>query len=419
LIFWLIYEPVAYGDTNAYLRLARPIAQFSLRGYNASRVPGYPAFLALMGGDPGAVWIGQMAIGLMISLLLFWITVRTTGDPVIGFVIGGLYNLLLGQFLFEPNLLSETLTAFFIILSMALFVALWYSERTEWKFAMALLLGIAASGAGMVRPLFFPLTLWYLPFVLLSWRVTWNRRLALAAVYCLGPILIQGGWLLFVKDHYGVFSPTTMSGYSLVQHTGEYFEYLPDEAASIRDIYIRYRDAQIEAKGVHTNAIWEAIPELSKATGLSFFALSREMQRWSIVLIREHPDLYLRSALQGWIDFWKAPIYWDSSVIESAFLAGILAGMAQLGRYFLIAINFLFLLISVLFVMSEKARERSGFDTVLLVTMGMVWLFSVIQTLVDHGDNPRFLVPLQMLVVYSVARLLLRWRNPLPSLEVS
>jgi len=35
---------------------------------------------------------------------------------------------------------------------------------------------------------------------------------------------------------------------------------------------------------------------------------------------------------------------------------------------------------------------------------GLVWLISVVQTLADHGDNPRFLMPLQMLVFFVVLR---------------
>jgi hypothetical protein len=31
-----------------------------------------------------------------------------------------------------------------------------------------------------------------------------------------------------------------------------------------------------------------------------------------------------------------------------------------------------------------------------------VWLISIVQTLLDHGDNPRFLVPLQMIVFITV-----------------
>jgi hypothetical protein len=48
------------------------------------------------------------------------------------------------------------------------------------------------------------------------------------------------------------------------------------------------------------------------------------------------------------------------------------------------------------------ARLRSIADRMpafLWCVTGIVWIASILQTLLDHGDNPRFLVPLQTLVV--------------------
>jgi hypothetical protein len=35
-------------------------------------------------------------------------------------------------------------------------------------------------------------------------------------------------------------------------------------------------------------------------------------------------------------------------------------------------------------------------------TVGAIWIASVLQSLLDHGDNPRFSVPLQSLIVLVV-----------------
>jgi len=40
-----------------------------------------------------------------------------------------------------------------------------------------------------------------------------------------------------------------MTGYHMVQHTGSYFEYVPDQYAALRDTYIKYRDAQVALHG--------------------------------------------------------------------------------------------------------------------------------------------------------------------------
>jgi len=144
-------------------------------------------------------------------------------------------------------------------------------------------------------------------------RAEAGRRIARLAAFGLPSVLLLGGWILWVYRTYEMLSPTTMGGYHLVQHTGEFFEYLPDEQATLRDTYLKYRDAQIAARGTQANAIWDAIPELSEVSGLSFFGLSAELQRLSLQLIRQHPLLYLANVVEGWIDFWKAPVYWDSA----------------------------------------------------------------------------------------------------------
>ena len=39
-------------------------------------------------------------------------------------------------------------------------------------------------------------------------------------------------------------------------------------------------------------------------------------------------------------------------------------------------------------------------NTFVWFAVGVVWLTSIIQTLLDHGDNPHFSVPIQMLVFF-------------------
>jgi hypothetical protein len=406
---WQVCQPVTYGDTGSYMRLAGVVSGLTLEGYDGTRVPGYPVFLALVGMQAEHVWLSQMALGWLISLLLFWLGWRTTGNPCVGTLIGGLYNVIPGQVLFEANLLTETFTTFWVVLSLVLFVVLEGERGLAGGLGFALMLGVAVSAVGMARPLFFPLTIWFLPFVFLMKDVSWRRRLAQLAAYSIGPLLIQGGWLLFINNSFHMLSPTTMAGYSLVQHTGEYFEYLPDDVAPIRDTYLRFRDAQIEERGVQTNVIWDAIPAITEASGLNFYKLSREMRRLSIQLIRQHPDLYLRNVMEGWVAFWKAPVYWQKEAISSQFASTLLTVLALFGRIISVAANFAFLALSSLLTLSRRARLRFGFDRFALAAGGMVWLISVLQTIVDHGDNPRFLVPLQMVVIYLVVRAIRFW----------
>lgn len=439
LALWLVYSPASYGDTPSYLRLAEALQQSGLGSYDGTRVPGYPAFLALLGRDPETVWLAQLALGWGASLLLFSLGWKTTGSLRLGAASAMLYNLTAGLVLFEANLLSETLTAFLVLLSLALLVALdrrvaregegdragGRRRLVEWGLAAGL--GITAALAGLTRPLFYILPPVLAPFVWLAGgllrragrpvvvRAEAGRRIARLATFGLPSALLLGGWILWVYRAYEMFSPTTMGGYHLVQHTGEFFEYLPDEQATLRDTYLKYRDAQIAARGTQANAIWDAIPELSEVSGLSFFGLSVELQRLSLQLIRQHPLLYLENVVEGWIDFWKAPVYWDPAGLRFTGLRPLFSGWALFGRGLSLAANAAFLLASAGAAVSRGLRARLGLDGFSVALGGTIWTASVVQTLADHGDNPRFLVPLQAVVMLVVLRAIWSWRRGHPA----
>lgn len=401
---YLLYQPVGFGDTPSYLRLAAAVSNFSLNGYDGTRVPGYPFFLTVLGEDPQTVWLAQMVLGWIIAMLWFWIAWRTSGSPLLGFLVGCCYNILPALILFEANLITETLTTFWITLSLALIVLFGRTDPELRALIFAFLCGIAASLAGLVRPLFFTLPVWLLPFVWTSRELKWKHRVLQAGVFSIGPLILLGGWLFFINQKYGMISPTTMGGYNLVQHTGEYFEDLPEEHAAIRDIYIEFRDQKIAERGSQTNAIWDAIPAIIQVSGLNFYDLSRELQRLSLFLILRNPDLYIKNAALGWIDFWKAPVYWKLESFQGEFIRNLMPLVVFTGRGLTLIMNGLFLLLSGVSILSRDFRNRMGFDRHILLAGGYVWLTSIVQTLVDHGDNPRFLIPLQMFVVYVVLR---------------
>ncbi len=126
------------------------------------------------------------------------------------------------------------------------------------------------------------------------------------------------------------------------------------------------------------------------------------MSRLSWQLIGEHPDLYLRNVIKGWIDFWKVPVYWKPELLHSDTLRAVLGVLALAGRAVSVIANLLFLLLCAGLVISRRVRSWIRMDVVIGLSMAMVWMISIVQTLLDHGDNPRFLVPLQMLVFFAL-----------------
>ena len=166
----------------------------------------------------------------------------------------------------------------------------------------------------------------------------------------------------------------------------------------MRDTYIQYRDARIAQTGAPGNAIWDAIPALEQVTGLGFIPLSNLMVKLSIQLILQHPFLYLRNVALGWLWFWKAPVYWAPATLSSPVLRAILSALVNLERGALVLFNLAFLLGS-LGLLWKKVRRAFKMDQFLWFAVSSLWFTSILQTLLDHGDNPRFSVPIQTWVV--------------------
>lgn len=409
---WFLYAPIEYNDTRAYFRLAEVVSTWNLSGYDGSRVPGYPLFLALLGRDPSTVWAVQLLLGWVLTMLLFLLAWWATGRVSLALLVGGLYSLIPGLFLFESNLLTESPTSVLAVATVVLVVLLDRVVRSGGRGLLLVILGTAAAWVGLLRALFFVYPAWLLPFVLTS-RAQGGKARGREAVLFLVPVVIfLGSWLGFMRVKYGVWSPDAVGGYHLIQHTGAFFQYVPDEHAALRDTYLKYRQARVAEQRDPTNAIWDAIPEMSEVTGLGFYDLSREVQRISVQLILAHPDLYLRSVIDGWIGFWKAPVYWDPAQMEGEALRGAISILAGVGRAICWAANGGFLALSLAGLASPRAREALGMDRIFLLTGGWVLVFSILQSLPGDSDNPRFLVPLQMLVILVVVRSLDHWIRP-------
>jgi hypothetical protein len=439
LFIIFFYQPVPSNDTPSYRHLAESVLQ-GFANYDGTRTPGYPVFLALVGSDQ-RVWQIQLLLGFATTFLLFYIGWKLTDKPWFGGLIALAHTLNLGQLFFESNLLTETLTTFLLVLTMAGMLA-WLLSPKFRNLWLAFSLGLISSATLLVRPLFIYLPFFLLIFLWLEPRLFTNPA---KLVYEEGDIikkkpthfqhlpwrfviaflvpvaLLLGGWLTFVHNRFGNWTLTTMTGYHLIQHTGNFFEYVPDEYAALRDTYIKYRDAHIAQFGTQTNTIWAAIPEMSRVSGYGFYNLSRVLTLISIQLILKHPFLFIKSAISGWWLFWRAPVYWSADAFHIASLGVGFKYAIQFQRPVVFFINLVFIFTSFSFALIEflsairhkppPAPIRFTHPTphaFMWMLLGNIWITSILQTLLDHGDNPRFLVPLQSLVVLWVAAFILQ-----------
>lgn len=418
VLLWFVYAPVTYSDTNSYRRLAGQILESWAR-YDGTRVPGYPVLLALAGSD-GSVYQIQLVLGLMITLGFLYLGWRVTGKPWFGLLAGMAHQLNLGQLLFEANLLTETLATFFMV---AALVGAFHGTTSSGakKSWLALIIGLSAGLAVLTRPLFVVLPPWLFLWVWLTWRDspleesyqanTFRRMVRMLRENWLHLIVLVVsvaalvlGWMNFIHAQYGDWALSTMTGYHLVQHTGAFMEFAPDEYAAIRDTFLRYRDERVAQFGTPANTIWYAIPEMMRASRLNFYDLSRTLARLSLQLIWEHPGKFLRSVVEGWWLFWRAPVYWSAEALRLPAWGGILKWLVLAQRIVLVGVNIFFIFTPLLLWVQRKTGlawpglrllSREGW----IGLLGLVWFTSLVQALLDHGDNPRFLIPMQTILV--------------------
>jgi len=398
---WLVYPLTVNNDSPTYLQLARNILNNGFSAYNATRTPGYPLFLAYTGDW---VYPAQLGLGMATTILVYYIASRLSGRAWFGALAALLHTLNIGQLFFEATLLTETLTTFLVMAALGAAIAIIVENHSiPMLVFFAFLAGLSASLAGMVRPLFVYLPVLISIFCLAIRKISLPKRAALAVAVLVPAVLIFGWWLNFVNSNYKILSFDTIGGFRWLNHTGEYFEYVPDSDAIIRDTYIRYRSARIAETGSQSNAAWDAMDELLNNSRLGFYGLSRHLTDISMDLIRAHPDLYLKNVFSGWWMFWWAAVYWSSDMFKAPALVPVVRILVLGERGVMVLANLIFIGGSLASALWKKARSALGmglFGWLVLVTVGAA---SVLQTLLDHGDNPRYLVPLQTVVLVMVA----------------
>jgi len=143
--------------------------------------------------------------------------------------------------------------------------------------------------------------------------------------------------------------------------------------------------------------------ELQKNSKLGFYALSRKLTDISMGLIRAHPDLYLKNVLSGWWMYWWAPVYWSPETLAIPALIPLIRGMILIERAVMLLGNLLFIGVTSMLLTWKKARAALEMSPFLWLVLGSIWMSSLAQTVLDHGDNPRYLAPLQSILLVLVA----------------
>jgi hypothetical protein len=399
---FLVYQPVTYPDTGTYFTLAAQLLHFDFREYQGLRTPGYPLLLLLAGQDLLIVWLIQSAMGVLISLLLFWICYSHTGNVAWSLLAGFLHTLALNQLFFEANIVSEAFGTFLVVLSVAgLVSALKSYPQTGYGVAT----GFVSALVTLTRTVYIYIGPLFAVLLLLFERDS-KRLAACLGVAFLLPVL---GWAVFNKITINYFGLSTMAGYNLTNHSGGFMEKAGDDYATIRDIYLKYREKKRAETGRHSMTIFIARQEMMEKTGLDEVALSRQLTKLSLELFARYPMLYLKGVAESWASFWAAPNYMvvDKFTVPAA--ARIVNAIWPVERIFVLIMNFLAIAVSgwvVVHAVWRRLQGTMGLSIPLIVTCVLMGA-SVLQALAEFGENPRYGIPTQSLALMLV--LLAAW----------
>ncbi|MBI4721542.1 MAG: glycosyltransferase family 39 protein [Candidatus Stahlbacteria bacterium] len=298
-LFVFTYPERAFGpgaDSYCYHDLATRMIEYG--GFSVypkesylpepARMPGYPVLLYLIykifGPYPWAVALVQALLDSFTAVLIFK-CVALMISPTAGFISGLLYALSLHQALYTTQILTETSFTLFLMLSI-LFLCISIRKPTFFILS-AFLLGISA----FIRQIGI-----YFPIIVAIWMMIAFRaklKLAIKWVAILGVVFISviAPWGIRNYKCFGKFFISTMADINIAHWNAApvlaQIEGISDETARQRileRITAKYKVSDERVK------MFGDDPEISK--------LMREV---GIEIIRNHPFLYAKEHLLGFV----------------------------------------------------------------------------------------------------------------------
>jgi len=224
-------------------------------------------------------------------------------------------------------------------------------------------------------------------------------------------VLAWSGFNYFRHDY---FTLSTFMGINLTNHTIAFVESVAQRHRETADILIRYREQKIQRTGRHAMAVWEALPELQAATGQSRTQISKQLASLSVRLILRHPLGYAQSVLHAWKDFWMVPILWAPDKLESVSVRRALVAIWEMEKWLLRILNASFLVLVFLAVVRLPRRARKAWNLQLTTVAAVILGSSLLQALVEYGENPRYAVTVEPLVILVIAVLAYRFLLAMP-----
>jgi len=395
------YGPVVANDTPGYEYMATMLRTGDYSDYDGWRTPGYPLFLNVAGNNAHHVMLVQGVLGIATVIMLYLLVYKTTGI----FLVAACYGLFVGTafniVFIDSYLLTESFATFLFTAITAIVVAdSWAQRRFGWICPLGA--GLFTAYLAITRPQYIALipvmALWIIFHTSESRGQRTGPRFFAYALSAGMPVLFL---LIFNYLLLGKPLLSTTIGHNITQHTLPFIE-SASKADSLGVIpeMIELRDAYWQmTQELGDNRAFIPRPHIEGTKR----DVSDYYMKLSIEAIKNHPVKYLLSVLQAWMRFWRVSLLYDATYVRSCMLDRVVGYVWVTQKMVWFAMNALFLISAVLMVHSLVRHGTIGWYEIVIV---MILAVSVLQALVEYGDNSRYAIPVQptvgFIAVYSI-----------------
>lgn len=405
--------PVLVPDSSSYQSLAVDLQDGRLDNLHG-RTPGYAILLVLTNSinPPNRqLFLVQLVFYLISIAMLVSLLIKFSIPPKM-IVLFAVLALLPYNTVHTVYVLTESFTQLLLV-SGIFFLILWLN-KSKWIYILLAALAIAFSA--LVRPTYQFLSIFFVILLALFIPIfpQYKMRLIEASVVILvTAILIVGGMIYYNQSNFSFIGLTPDFGYFLSTKTVRVLERLPDEYALVRDIMISHREKLLLSTDSYHTAymtIWSAIPDLQKATNLSYRDLASYMLKLNLLLIQKAPLIYMQEVTYSLSNFWL-PATTSLSDFSSRILQFVWTGLHYLtvSFFFIISIFFtgwvgLFMALPRLIKRQMLTRYNNNAWSrfiFIVVSFGLIFYTLGISILTDMGVA-RHRVPVELFIFAGI-----------------
>jgi len=379
ILFLISFHIWSSGDTYNYFKLAKHILNFDLTGYNGHRTPGYPLFIILGFFNHKIIVMYQIILGMILNLLIFFLSLEITKDRAKSFIITLIHILNLNITNFEIALLTEFLSLFFLVL-------LIYLIKRK---SNIMIISICATYLFVIRPNMLSVIIFYFLFFI------FKREFKKAILFISLPTISAFLWSYLNLKYVGFFTISTIGPQGLNHHTLNFVYCAPEN-----NKYYKFM------KELGINLLREYGKDWVKAnifiTETSQFikdykSFLKIQESFAIETIKNCPYLYIYSVLEAVLKFYytlplKYEIYYGpfNKRTYYNYTKFIIEPIWTIMNVIIFLIYIVFLLLPII--------NLKHIDEIWL----LVFFSSIFQALFVYSDNWRFSIPFMPLIIIYV-----------------